>query len=178
MRSQKRTALLLALLASAAGPLAQAQQGRDSIALEAKISAIRAVYQDAPPIARVKSLAGCYVLTLGSWSGPLPKNDAPAAYTPPTRFRLDTLATRQGGHAVEPMNLVPSARPLTSWRPIASDSVRIVWSTGFGGVALQLRVVGDTLRGRATPFTDTPTGREPRASILAIRTGCAPAGQP
>ena len=127
---------------------------------------------------RVRSLAGCYALHLGPWSGSLPKTGMPSAHTPPAHFRLDTIpiAGRRGcGFEVEPTNLVRSNRPLTNWRVTARDSLRVVWSTGFVGVSLRLIAHKDSLRGIATTFHDAHYSDEPpdpSAAALAVRERC------
>jgi hypothetical protein len=132
--------------------------------------------QGTPVSPDVRALSGCYVVTLGAWSGPLPPTGDALAHTPPMQFRLDTLTTsRRIGFVVQPTTLVASDRPLTAWRPIAPDSVRIVWSTGFVGVALHLRVIRDSLIGLATTFHDYhPAGElpDPTARVVAVRSRC------
>jgi hypothetical protein len=51
------------------------------------------------------------------------------------------------------------------------DSVYIILGDGLTGTALRLRVVGDTLRGRAYPFVDFPAPRHSR-SVAAVRIAC------
>jgi hypothetical protein len=126
-------------------------------------------------------VAGCYRLTLGAWSPPLRAQDWPASQTPPQRFELDTTALplwlpKDTVWAVRPASLVPRARMPATWRYISSDSIAIVWSTGFTGVHLGLRIVRDTLQGLATTFHDAHIEGEPpdpRASAVAVRDSCA-----
>jgi hypothetical protein len=143
------------------------------LALAFSISALPAIVgaQAEPATARVRSLAGCYSLTLGAWSGS-PSASVPASQTPPAYLRLDTLAALRDGFVVEPTSLAWSQRNLTSWQPTGTDSVRLIWSTGFVGVRLQLRVSGDTLAGVATTFTDRIMSPAPTARVVAVRTPC------
>jgi hypothetical protein len=125
---------------------------------------------------RVHSRAGCYALTLGRWSGPLPTSNS-EAHTPPSRFRLDTLVVRPGSRfAVEPAQVVPG-RMAASWAPVGNDSISVFWSTGYIGVRLRLAVRGDSLIGRATAFRDAHDLLDPppaSASVVATRTKCGP----
>ena len=78
----------------------------------------------------------------------------------------------------------PMLRPLLApddemssagWRPVGPDSVMAVWSDGFVGVRLHLRVDGDTLRGLAETFTDVVIVEgppHPQAHVVARRIPC------
>jgi hypothetical protein len=132
-------------------------------------------------VAQVQSpanLAGCYSLTLGTWSPPL--RHASASQTPPRHLRLDTVpAVRSRPQdslwAVHPSTLVARGRWPASWRLRAADSALVVWSTGFSGVRLHLRIFGDSLRGEAATFSDARIigdPPEPRASVDLVRETC------
>jgi len=131
------------------------------------------------PSARVRALAGCYTLTLGKWSGPLPATGDPAAHTPPAHFQLDTtpLNPRRGrGYRVEPTTLGSVHLAWSSWTVGPRDSVHIVWSTGLVGVELRLIADGDSLTGVATTFHDAHMGGEsldPSARVAAVRSICS-----
>jgi hypothetical protein len=127
-------------------------------------------------------MAGCYRLTLGTWSPPLRSQDWPASQTPPQRFELEATIVKlwlpkDTVWVVRPSSLVARDRMPANWRYISADSIAVVWSTGFTGVFLRLRVVGDTLRGEATTFHDAHIEGEPpdpRAPVVAVRDTCAP----
>ena len=125
----------------------------------------------------VRDRAGCYALRLGRWSGPLPTN-SPEAHTPPSRFRLDTVAVQtrpRSRFAVEPDQLVPG-RMVASWIPMSKDSISMFWSTGFIGVRLRFVARGDSLVGVATAFRDAHAPGDPpdpSASVIATRINCA-----
>ena len=158
-RQVVHTAALLAAIAAAALKL-HAQQPAESAA--------------------VHRLSGCYRITLGSWSGPLPATGMPAAHTPPAHFRLDTVAVQgrfASGYVVEPHALARQRRGVrpASWRPLGGDSLSVVWSTGFVGVTLRLVARGDTLVGRARTLHDAHAAGEPpdpEASVTAVRVRC------
>jgi hypothetical protein len=123
-------------------------------------------------------VAGCYQLTLGEWSRPL---DNVPTIIPPQQLQLDTavlphLLPRDTLWSVRP-SMIPSRGrlPTSSWRYVGSDSVAIVWSTGFTGVQLRLGIFGDTLRGEAIAFDDKQIQGEPpdpRATVQGRRTQC------
>ena len=101
------------------------------------------------------TIAGCYRLALGTWSPPLRAQD----WMPPSEFQLDTTIVslwlpKDTVWTVQPTVLMPRSRMPASWRYVGTDSVAIVWSTGFTGVHLRLQIVRDTLRGQATTFKD------------------------
>jgi len=129
------------------------------------------------PSTVVRKIGGCYTLTLGRWSGPLPTS-TPEAHTPPSRFRLDTVAVQhqRSRFAVEPEQLVPG-RMAASWAPLPHDSISLFWSTGYIGVTLRLAVRGDSLVGTAKAFRDAHYPLDPppaKAAVVAARTKCAP----
>ncbi len=130
------------------------------------------------PMAHVRALAGCYTLTLGEWSGPLPATGEPAAHTPPAHFQLDTALFKPHRgplYRVEPTWRGSVRLPLSSWSVGPGDSVRIAWSTGLIGVELRLIADGDSLTGIATTFHDAHVGGEPpdpSATVAAVRSIC------
>lgn len=134
-----------------------------------------------PPPGPSAAAAGCWALALGPWS---PAAALSPAYSPPPRMVLDTVRAPElpweEALQVRPMPGVPPTRhDVAYWMPVGSDSVRVVWSTGFDGVALHLAVRGDTLRGRAVEFSDArdPEQPGPTAAAAAVRISCAPAAE-
>jgi hypothetical protein len=126
---------------------------------------------------RYTSVAGCYVLTLGPWSGPFPSN-MPEGHKPPRVFRLSVAGSDTAGDGKIHTTVTPNPPVFGKFRPAwglrAPDSVRVSWSTGFVGVILDLVGNGDTLRGRARAFTDLelPEIVQPSAPAMAVRTVC------
>ena len=94
-------------------------------------------------------LAGCYRLTVGEWSGPLPRVVIPGALTPPATFRLDTTfidPTPPGIYAAEPVRLSPLSRVPAYWYLVGGrNSFELTWSTGSDGVKLRLVASGSSL---------------------------------
>ena len=127
---------------------------------------------------QVRRIAGCYDTHMGSWSGPLPATGWPAAHTPPAHFQLDSLPVNAGSQswlAVRPVSLVDVKRLPAMWSLRGTDSIIVVWSTGFVGVTLHLAVHQDSLIGRATTFHDAQIIGEPpdpSAPIIATRRAC------
>jgi hypothetical protein len=147
-----------------------------SLALIGAIGIATSVHAQTDTSALVRARSGCYALTLGRWSGPLPTS-SPEAHTPPVRFRLDTIAlmTRPGRRfAVDPAQVIPG-RMAASWALLPNDSIGMFWSTGFIGVRLRLAVRGDSLVGFATAFRDAHSPLDPpdpTASVTATRAVC------
>lgn len=129
-------------------------------------------------LAHVRRFAGCYALSLGPWSGPLPDGSSTAAYAPPSLFRLDTLpvGTHPQRFAVAPAELI-LGRVAASWALLPYDVIDMFWSTGFIGVRLRLSARADSLVGTAVTFHDAHRSGEPpdpQASVIATRTSCPP----
>lgn len=127
----------------------------------------------------VAKLAGCYRLTIGEWSGPLPQVMVPGALTPPPAFTLDTAfidRTPPGLFAAEPEKLSPLARVPAYWYLIGGrNSFELTWTTGADGVKLRLVASGDTLKGIAVTFhksTFMAGTKDPQATAVAVRTRC------
>ncbi|MGH7476121.1 MAG: serine hydrolase [Longimicrobiales bacterium] len=127
---------------------------------------------------------GCHVLELGSWAPSFAEarpGDTETMHVVPDTVRL---FDRAGTHAAEAPN--PLLRPRNSkesvpfrhayWRPVAADSITLVWSTGFVGTAVELKREGDVWRGRANSFTDVMDGRpRPSAPATLRRIACSAA---
>lgn len=126
-------------------------------------------------------LAGCYALALTRESG-APPTSWLENQIPPAQFRLDTARVTHGftGFVVQPpfLGQIPRRVPVPGvWKFIARDSIQVVWSDGYVGVRVELRVRDDALSGHASPFQDAVIVGDPPppvASALAIRTACPP----
>ena len=135
----------------------------------------------------IQQVAGCYRLTVTDAVSWLSSSRVPESRRPPAQFALDHVQPRERGStrfAVRPVWLSGRDGMPAAWELVGSDSVSVIWSTGWAGVMLRLQVVGDSLRGTARPFDDTYAvgdPPDPEAGVLAIRTTCpvelrAPAG--
>jgi hypothetical protein len=121
-----------------------------------------------------ESVVGCYDLRLGPWKPHPPEDSLP--YAPPPRVQLVTapaVATFGPGYlTLSPApNSLPSVHEFAGWRPGGGDSLDLYWSTGFQGLEMTVRVVGDTLRGSARTFTDF--GKTYTTKVIAARVSCA-----
>ncbi|MFO7894488.1 MAG: hypothetical protein R6U63_12200 [Longimicrobiales bacterium] len=145
-------------------------------------------------IRNIVPVAGCYRLELGEWSPP--RGEGETAYpTPPERFELtavrapnDPEGVRAEGTPVMEMSRlllrsVIDADPLgiggppgAYWAPLGPDSLRLVWSNGFVGVALEVAVRGDTLQGVARGSSDVSAPPLPTAPARAVRVSCDEGG--
>lgn len=142
----------------------------------------------------IAAVAGCYRLELGEWSPPRGAGEGPYQ-TPPDVFELtDSVGPaaenveRRGLAAVseqgrpllrpliEPEGDRMGGHPLGYWRTASSDSVHLVWSNGFIGVALEMAVRGDTLKGVARGSSDVSTPPLPTAPARAVRVSCEEGG--
>lgn len=127
-----------------------------------------------------RGLAGCYSLTVGTWSN----SRANGGYLPsPARVDLDTTGldgARPGFQlAVNRPGFAPP-RPMRSWStwsPVGRDSLQVVtWSDGFNSVTLFLRRQADgELRGTARHFTDARAVDPQTGRWLWERSATAPA---
>ena len=117
----------------------------------------------------VASLAGCYKLRVGPWS-------AAPFFAPPTEFELD--AGRAGNtmrtydRSIKPASL--SGRDRGGWQVLGDSLLSITWSTGFADLSLDLRVVGDSLHGRASSANDVLPQPDRSAQAISWRVPCAP----
>jgi hypothetical protein len=119
-----------------------------------------------------RAFAGCYTLTLSSWSKPYQYPQ------PPKVFRLDTAQadTLQDGTIYRVVAPNPSGfgKFQPRWAFRSPTSIEVFWSTGFAGVTLHLVAKGDTLSGKAQAFSDieAPGIVEPSGFARAVRISC------
>jgi hypothetical protein len=126
-------------------------------------------------------LAGtCYDLSLGPWRPTQLLSEDSIYIAPPSRVRFDSsrterwpdrlvLVTAPGGY--------PSVHRYAFWRPVGSDSVELLWSTGYSGLRMTLGGRPSELRGEARAFWDFP--RDPlTADVAARRVQCDPPARP
>jgi hypothetical protein len=125
-----------------------------------------------------EGIEGCYALELGEWNPPRQPGDEPFQ-TPPAVFELlDSLGTEafeEGQRLVRPRIEPGDFRGgNASWRWLGEDSIRVVWTTGFVMVDLELGLGTGRLEGVATARTDAvvPGAAWPTTSATATRTTC------
>jgi hypothetical protein len=137
---------------------------------------VRAQEQRKPELVKPENIQGCYELTLSAWRPNLNLGEDAVFVTPPHRIQLFAERGTQGweseGFVVKPApGLAPSIHRGSYWSPKNSQSIEIVWTTGFSGLAMILKIEGTDLRGEARSFWDFPR-RQQKADIAARRVEC------
>lgn len=127
-------------------------------------------------IVKPESVQGCYELTLSEWRPNVKLGDDAREITPPHRIQLLSERGTQGweaeGYIVQPApGVTASVHRGSYWRPKGPQSVEIVWTTGFSGLVMGLRVQGDALRGTAKSFWDFPRKKQ-TADVVARKVDC------
>jgi hypothetical protein len=121
----------------------------------------------------------CYEVQLGPWAPQLALGADTAFSVPPRRFHVDARPDSTLGRTAYPVRALPGAGgPVHSrgqWSVVRPDSVRVVFTTGFSGVVLQLSQDGTTWVGVASTFWDFPR-QEQNAPVTLVPTGCPGAG--
>lgn len=113
------------------------------------------------PAVAPASLAGCYTLSVGQWSGPKESSE------PPTRIvLLDSTGTADGEAGMNLVRLDPITAPMpfpvAIWRRFDANHLQIAFAMEFSGITLEL-VWGwgdGTWGGTATAWNDGPPGLE------------------
>ena len=125
--------------------------------------------------ARIRSVAGCYNLTVGDWS---PVDINAAYHRIPPLIHLDTARAAFGrGRVLKPNITYPyhGAMPGTPNWNITGDTLRLVWSNGFQPTIVKLANRDSVRAGEAIAESDAhpmPPPPLPRAPVLARRTPC------
>lgn len=122
------------------------------------------------------AVQGCYEIGKLEWH-PKFEGDDLVFITPPERIQIlaerGTFGHEKDEYLVRPAPGFPkSIHRYSYWRPTGSHSLEIVWTTGFSGLTMRLKVDRDTLKGKARPFWDF-LGRVPSARVLAHKVDCA-----
>jgi hypothetical protein len=126
-------------------------------------------------VVKPENIQGCYELTLSPWRPSLRIGEDYEFITPPHRVQLlaerGTQGWEQDGYIVKPAPGVrPSIHRGSYWRP-QKESIEIVWTTGFSGLSMDLKVEGDVMRGEAKSFWDFPR-REQKSDVVARKVDC------
>jgi hypothetical protein len=112
--------------------------------------------------ARRDSLAGCWRVTYGHNA---------------LIVRLDTSSRSQLGYYGMPLvvDTPLMSRDTRSWWGLTKPAgAWLLWGNGFTGLDLRMSVQGDTMRGRAYPFTDVHPALPISFSVRATHTVCPP----
>jgi hypothetical protein len=132
--------------------------------------------QEQPKLAEPENIQGCYELTLSAWRPNLNLGEDAVFLTPPHRIQLfaerGTQGWESGGYVVKPApGAEASIHRGSYWLPKSSHSIEIVWTTGFSGLVMALKIEGADLRGEAKSFWDFPRGRQ-TAAVAARKVEC------
>lgn len=127
-------------------------------------------------VARAENIQGCYELTLSPWQPNLRLGEDSQFITPPHRVLLVAERGTQGwekdGYIVKPApGVQPSIHRGSYWLLRNEQSIEIVWTTGFSGLSMDLKVEGDVMRGKAKSFWDFPR-KQQRADVVARKVDC------
>ena len=118
--------------------------------------------------------AGCYTLTMGTWTPPF--SAGVRHHEVPARIRLDTVS-RGAGWMLSPDIDYPNGHRFHGaprWE-VARDTLVLIWSNGFSPTVIRLAARGDTLVGQAIALSDlryVPEPPPPSAPVSARRQQC------
>jgi len=132
--------------------------------------------QEQRKLVEPENIQGCYELTLSAWRPNLNLGEDAVFLTPPHRIQLFAERGTQGweseGYVVK---AAPGAEPSihrgSYWLPKSPHSIDIIWTTGFSGLVMGLKIEGTDLRGEAKSFWDFPRGRQ-TAEVTARKVEC------
>ena len=140
------------------------------------VALAKAQEQRKPELVEAENIQGCYELTLSAWRPNLNLGQDAVFLTPPHRIQLLAARGTQGweseGYVVKPApGVAPSIHRGSYWSPKSSQSIEIVWTTGFSGLVMILKREGTDLRGKARSFWDFPR-RKQEADVTARKVEC------
>jgi len=124
----------------------------------------------------VESVVGCWQVSIGRWEPNMSIGEDTIFSWPPRSIELQavkgTRTFEDHGWLVRPAPGVrPSVHDFSFFETRGSDSIDVVWTTGFSGLTMRLGRVGDTLRGQARTFWDFPRTAQ-TAEVLLARISC------
>lgn len=127
-------------------------------------------------LVRVDVIKGCYNLTLSPWQPNLNLGEDAVFISPPRRVQLlaehGTRLWETAGFIVRPApGIQPSIHSSSYWVTTGRRSIKIVWTTGFSGLQMKLRLDPRGLRGEARSFWDFPRTSQ-TSDVVADRVDC------
>lgn len=130
-----------------------------------------------PGFVRPDTINGCYDLTLSAWRPKLNIGEDAVFITPPARVQLlaerGTRGWEAEGFIARPApGVPPSIHSGSYWLPTGPRSIKIVWTTGFSGLQMNLTLETADLRGTAGSFWDFDRERQ-TADVVAQRVDCS-----
>ena len=117
---------------------------------------------------------GCWIVQLGQWQPTMAYEADSIFVTPPAKIEFKEEGGQEGRYRwpVLPANgAEPSIHNIAYFQAIGTDSLMIVWSTGYSGLFMRLAVAEDTLRGTAKTFWDFDRPQQ-TASVILVRIDC------
>jgi hypothetical protein len=123
-----------------------------------------------------ESVQGCYQLDMTPWTPDLKLGEDAKFVTPPKRIRLSLERGTKGfeteGFILRPASgEKPSIHGSSYWKPDRSDSIILVWTTGFSGLGIRLHLEDGKLRGLARTFWDFDR-KEQKSKVVAEKIVC------
>jgi hypothetical protein len=131
---------------------------------------------DKPQLVPPEKIQGCYELTLSDWRPNLKLGEDAMFITPPHRVQLFAERGTKGweaeGYIVKPApGVAASIHRGSYWLPKGPQSIEIVWTTGYSGLVMGLKLEGGDLRGKAQTFWDYPRKKQ-TADVIARKVDC------
>ena len=128
--------------------------------------------------APIRAVAGCYAVTVGPW---LSNPHSSHPYAPPDTIRLTTARIADSSaerYQVQPDAFATGSHGATSFWARTGDSIIIVWSVAFAGVAIRVTPTASGLAGRVQSWTDVVVTDEkgqvpwPSAPVRLVPSRC------
>ena len=119
-------------------------------------------------------VAGCYQLRLSPWTPTLSLGEDEIFILPPSKIALTTTPDHTwdpNGFKVTPSGGVTQSIHKASYWTRNGHNVRIVWTTGFSGLKMDLKERGTDLVGAARTFWDFARQRQ-TSQVVATRISC------
>jgi hypothetical protein len=163
-------ALLFFCLISCAAALTTSESAAQTRTPKAKPS-------DSANFVSPEAISGCYQLTLSEWHPKLNLGDDAVFVTPPASVKLlnerGTSGWEASGFIARPAPGVPPTIHRGSyWLPTGTRSIKIVWTTGFSGLSMNLTLEESGLRGTTESFWDFPRQHQ-TADVVARKVDCS-----
>jgi hypothetical protein len=122
-----------------------------------------------------EAISGCYEMKVSDWQPRLPLEGDAEFITPPDRIHLELekpeRGWRKGSYLVRPLPGSRSSIFRSGEWVFSDDEVRILWTTGFSGLTMDLSITRHGLRGLAHTFWDFPRPTQ-TAAVEAKRVSC------
>jgi len=127
-------------------------------------------------LVKPEAIQGCYEIADLSWKPDLELGEDEVFITPPKRIQLlaepGSVGLEKNGYLVRPAPGFPrSVHRASYWEATGPNTLQVVFTTGTSGLSMQLKIEGETLRGKAKTHWDFPR-RGQTAQVIAHKTDC------